>query len=157
MARRKQTSRTTVKDVRAILRLRHARSLSVREVSDRLKVSNSTVSTYPFRAGEAGFAGWPLPAGYAEDAVFERAPVRRTGRRPSDSRERDRVAWPSSIASSGPCSRTSMTGRCAILARIRLEIFEAIERCRSLPVPQPWQADSGDPPVHSPLTTVREC
>ncbi len=48
MPRRKQTRRTTVQDVRAILRLSYAQGLSVREVSDRLKVGKSTVSTYLF-------------------------------------------------------------------------------------------------------------
>lgn len=45
MPRRKQTERTTVKDVRAILRLTYAQGLSAREVAERLKVSKTTVST----------------------------------------------------------------------------------------------------------------
>jgi len=89
MPRRKQTRRTTVKDVRAILRLTCAQGLSVREVADRLKVSKTTVSTYLFRAREAGLAVWPLPADFEDDAVLERALFRRMGRPPRDSREPD--------------------------------------------------------------------
>ena len=81
MPRRKQTRRTTVKDVRAILRLSHAQGLSVREVADRLKVSKTTVSTYLFRAREAGLAVWPLPAAFEDDAVLERRLFRRMGAR----------------------------------------------------------------------------
>lgn len=61
MPRRKQTRQTTVKDIRAILRLTHEQGLSVREVSERLKISKTTVSTYLLRAREAGLSGWPLP------------------------------------------------------------------------------------------------
>ena len=89
MPRRKQTRRTTVKDVRAILRLSYEQGLSVREVSDRLNVSKSTVSTDLFRAREIGHTGWPLPAGYEEDAVLERALFRRMGRPPRDLNEPD--------------------------------------------------------------------
>ncbi len=89
MPRRKQTRRTTVKDVRAILRLTCAQGLSVREVADRLKVSKTTVSTYLFRAREVELAVWPLPAGFADDAALERALFRRMGRPPRDSREPD--------------------------------------------------------------------
>ena len=96
MPRRKQTRRTTVKDVRAILRLTCAQGLSVREVADRLKVSKTrlkvsktTVSTYLFRAREAGLAIWPLPADFEDDVVLERALFRRMGRPPRDSREPD--------------------------------------------------------------------
>ena len=89
MPRRKQTRRTTVKDVRAILRLSCAQGLSVREVADRLKVSKTTVSTYLFRASEAGLAVWPLPADFEDDAVLERALFHRMGRPPRDSREPD--------------------------------------------------------------------
>ena len=89
MPRRKQTRRTTVKDVRAILRLTCAQGLSVREVADRLKVSKTTVSTYLFRAREAGLAMWPLPADFEDDVVLERALFRRMGRPPRDSREPD--------------------------------------------------------------------
>ena len=89
MPKRKQTRRTTVKDVRAILRLSYAQGMSVREVSDRLKVSKSTVSTYLFRAREAGLVTWPLAAGYDQDAVLERALFRRMGRPPRDLSEPD--------------------------------------------------------------------
>lgn len=44
-----------------MLRLTHEQGLSVREVSERLKISKTTVSTYLLRAREAGLSGWPLP------------------------------------------------------------------------------------------------
>lgn len=40
-----------VRDIQAILRLTHEQGLSVREVSERLKISKTTVSTYLLRAG----------------------------------------------------------------------------------------------------------
>lgn len=43
----------------AILRLTHEQGLSVREVSERLKISKTTVSTYLLRAREAGLSCWP--------------------------------------------------------------------------------------------------
>jgi transposase len=89
MPRRKQTRRTTVKDIRTILRLTCAQGLSVREVADRLKVSKTTVSTYLFRAREAGLAVWPLPAAFEDDAVLERRLFHRMGRPPRDSSEPD--------------------------------------------------------------------
>ena len=45
MPGRKRTKRTTVKDVRAILRLSHVQGLSMREVAARLKLSRETIST----------------------------------------------------------------------------------------------------------------
>ncbi|TWI16821.1 sigma-70-like protein, partial [Mesorhizobium tianshanense] len=54
MPRRKQARRTSVRDIQAILRLTHEQGLSVREVSERLKISKTTVSTYLLRAREAG-------------------------------------------------------------------------------------------------------
>ncbi len=95
MPRRKQTERTTVKDVRAILRLTYAQGLSAREVAERLKVSKTTVSTYLFRAREAGLAVWPLPAEHEEDAVLERALFHRMGRPPRDTHE---PHWPTVAA-----------------------------------------------------------
>lgn len=53
MPRRKQTRQTTVKGIRAILRLTHEQRLSVREESERLKISKTTVSTYLLKAGPA--------------------------------------------------------------------------------------------------------
>ncbi len=88
---RKRTERTTVRDVRSILRLTFAQGLSVREVSERLKLSKTTVATYLLRAREAGLAGWPLPPDYEEDVALERALFRRMGRPPRDEREPD---WP---------------------------------------------------------------
>lgn len=61
MPRRKQARRTSVRDIQAMLRLTHEQGLSVREVSERLKISKTTVSTYLLRAREAGLSGWPLP------------------------------------------------------------------------------------------------
>jgi transposase len=91
MPGRKQTERTTVQDVRAMLRLSFAQGLSVREVSQRLKISKTTVAIYLLRAREVGLAGWPLPPGYEEDAELEQALFRRMGRPPRDEREPD---WP---------------------------------------------------------------
>lgn len=61
MPRRKQARRTTVKDLRSILRLTHEQGLSVRAVSERLKISKTSVPTYLLRAREAGISDWPLP------------------------------------------------------------------------------------------------
>lgn len=89
MPRRKQTRQTTVKDIRAILRLPHEHGLSVRAVSERLKISKTTVSTYLLRASEAGLSRWPLPPGYDDDAALERLLFRRMGRPPQDLSEPD--------------------------------------------------------------------
>lgn len=91
MPRRKQARRTDVKDMRSILRLTYDQGLSVRAVSDRLKLSKTTVSTYLLRAREAGLASWPLPSEYDGDAAIERAVFRRVGRPPQDLSEPD---WP---------------------------------------------------------------
>ena len=61
MPRRKQAKRTTVKDLRSILRLTYEQGLSVRAISERLQISKTSVSTYLLRAREAGVT-WPLPA-----------------------------------------------------------------------------------------------
>ncbi|MEZ0015772.1 DNA-directed RNA polymerase specialized sigma24 family protein [Sinorhizobium fredii] len=54
MPRRKQARRTTVRDIRTILRLTHEEGLSVREIAERLKIGKSSVSSiHPSRA--AGF------------------------------------------------------------------------------------------------------
>ncbi|WP_156915384.1 helix-turn-helix domain-containing protein, partial [Rhizobium sullae] len=45
MARRKQARLTSVKDIRSILRLTHEQGLSVRAISERLKISKTTIST----------------------------------------------------------------------------------------------------------------
>jgi hypothetical protein len=89
MPRRKQTRQTTVKDIRAILRLTHDQGLSVREVSERLKISKTTVSTYLLRAREAGLSGWPLPPDHDNDAVLGRLLFHRMGRPPQDLSEPD--------------------------------------------------------------------
>lgn len=61
MPKPKQARRTDVKDMRSVLRLTYEQGLSVRTISDRLKLSKTTVSTYLLRAREAGLTGWPLP------------------------------------------------------------------------------------------------
>jgi len=91
MPRRKQARRTNVKDMRSILRLTYDQGQSVRAVSERLKLSKTTVSTYVLRAREAGLASWPLPPGYEDDAALERLLFRRVGRPPQDLTEPD---WP---------------------------------------------------------------
>lgn len=88
MPRRKQARRTTVRDIRTILRLTHEQGLSVREVSERLKISKTTVSTYVLRAREAGLK-WPLPLIHDNDAALERLLFGRAGRPPRDQREPD--------------------------------------------------------------------
>lgn len=90
MPRRKQTKRTTVKDLRTILRLTHEHGLSVRAVSERLGISKTSVATYLLRAREAAL-GWPLPADCESDTALERALFRRVGRPPRDLSEPD---WP---------------------------------------------------------------
>lgn len=88
MPRRKQAKRTTVRDVRTILRLTHEQGLSVREISERLKIGKTTVSTYLLRAREAGLS-WPLPPPYDDDAALGRLLFGRAGRPPRDQREPD--------------------------------------------------------------------
>lgn len=78
-----------MKDIRSILRLTHESGLSVREVSERLGLSKSTVSTYLLRAREAGLDGWPMPEGCGDDAALERRLFRQMGRPPRDTTEPD--------------------------------------------------------------------
>ena len=78
-----------MKDIRSILRLTHESGLSVREVSERLGLSKSTVSTYLLRAREAGLDGWPMPEGCSDDAALERRLFRQMGRPPRDTTEPD--------------------------------------------------------------------
>ena len=87
MARRKQARLTNVKDIRSILRLTHEQGLSVRAISQRLKISKTTISTYLLRAREAGLSGWPLPPGLDDDAVLQRRLFHRRGRPPQDMQE----------------------------------------------------------------------
>ena len=84
MPRRKQAKRTTLKDFRSILRLTYEQGLSVRAVSERLKISKTTVSTYLFRAREAELICWPVPPSYESDKALERMLFRRLGRPPQD-------------------------------------------------------------------------
>jgi len=80
-----------VKDIESILRLTFGHGLSVRAVSERLKLSKTTVSTYLLRAREVGLAMWPLPAGLDDKQVLERRLFLRRGRPPLDVAEPD---WP---------------------------------------------------------------
>lgn len=89
MPRRKQPRRTDVKDIRSILRLTYESGLSVREVSERLGLSKSTVSTYLLRGREAGLTAWPMPAGHDDDVALERRLFRQMGRPPRDMTEPD--------------------------------------------------------------------
>jgi hypothetical protein len=84
MPRRKQARHTKVKDIRSILRLTFEQGLSTRAVSERLKISKTSISTYLLRAREAGLAAWPLPADLDEDNVLEQRLFRRMGRPPRD-------------------------------------------------------------------------
>ena len=90
MPRRKQAKRTTVKDLRSILRLTYEQGLSVRAISERLQISKTSVATYLLRAREAGLS-WPLPAIYESEPALQRALFRRVGRPPQDLSEPD---WP---------------------------------------------------------------
>lgn len=65
MPRRKQAKRTTVKDLRSILRLTYEQGLSIRAISERLQLSKTSVATYLLRAREAGLS-WPLPPIYGK-------------------------------------------------------------------------------------------
>lgn len=91
MPRRKQARRTSVKDIRSILRLTYEQGLSVREISARLKISKTTISTYLYRAREAGIVCWPLPREADDDAYLERIVFRLMGRPSRDTSEPD---WP---------------------------------------------------------------
>ena len=73
-----------MRDIRSILRLTFEQGFSVRAVSDRLKLSKTTVATYLLRAREAGLACWPLPTGSDDDSVLARALFQRAGRPPRD-------------------------------------------------------------------------
>lgn len=90
MPRRKQARRTTVKDLRSILRLTYEQGLSVRAISERLQISKTSVATYLLRAREAGLS-WPLPPIYESEAGLQRALFRRVGRPPQDLSEPE---WP---------------------------------------------------------------
>lgn len=50
----------------------HEQGLSVRAISERLKISKTTVSTYLLRTREAGLTGRPLPPGLNGNAVLQR-------------------------------------------------------------------------------------
>lgn len=89
MARRKQVRLTDVKDIRSILRLTHEQGLWVRAISERLKISKTTISTYLLRAREAGLTGWPLPPGLDDDGILQRRLFHRRGRPPQDMHEPD--------------------------------------------------------------------
>lgn len=89
MPRRKQARRTSVRDIRTILRLTYEQGLSVREVAERLKIGKTSVSTYLLRAREAGLSSWPLAPAYDDDAALERRLFHRMGRPPQDLREPD--------------------------------------------------------------------
>lgn len=89
MPRRKQARRTSVRDIRTILRLTYEQGLSVREVAERPKIGKTSVSTYLLRAREAGLSSWPLAPAYDDDAALERRLFHRMGRPPQDLREPD--------------------------------------------------------------------
>lgn len=95
MPRQKQARRTTVQDIRSILRLTHEQGLSAREVAARLKLSKTTVATYLNRAREAGLNCWPLPTGRDDDTTLKQVVFQRVGRPSRDLREPD---WPKMAA-----------------------------------------------------------
>jgi len=47
--------------------------LTIRAVSERLKIGKTLVSTYLLRAREAGLAAWPLPPGPDDDELLSNA------------------------------------------------------------------------------------
>lgn len=75
MPRRKQARRTTVKDLRSILRLTYEQGLSVRAISERLQISKTLVATYLLRARKAGLI-WLLPRIHDDAAALRRARFR---------------------------------------------------------------------------------
>lgn len=89
MARRKQAKRITMKDIRSILRLTFEQGLSVREVSERLRIGKTAVSTYLLRAREAGICIWPIPTVYDDDIQLEKLLFKRTGRPARDTQVPD--------------------------------------------------------------------
>lgn len=89
MPRRKQVRRTTVQDIREMLRLTHDQGLSVREVSMRMKLSKTTIATYLHRAREAGLIDWPIPVDLDDDALLQAALFENVGRPPRDHQEPD--------------------------------------------------------------------
>lgn len=89
MPRHKQVRRTTVQDIREILRLTHGLGLSTREVSMRMKLSKTTVATYLHRAREAGLDCWPIPADRDDDTLLRSALFEAVGRPPRDNEEPD--------------------------------------------------------------------
>ena len=80
MPRRKRAKRTTVKDLRSILRLTHEHGLSVRAISERLRISKTSVATYLLRAREAGLSLAAAADLRERCGVYERALFRRVGR-----------------------------------------------------------------------------
>lgn len=89
MPRQKQARRTTVQDIRSILRLTHEDGFSAREVAARLKLSKTAVTTYLNRAREAGLNCWPLPTGRDDDTTLKQVVFQRVGRPSRDLREPD--------------------------------------------------------------------
>ena len=87
MPRRKQAKRTTVKDIRRILRLT-SEGMPVRRIAERLRISKTTVSSYLVRAQAAGLS-WPIAAELDSDTALERALFRRMGRPSRDVSEPD--------------------------------------------------------------------
>jgi hypothetical protein len=60
MPRRKQTKRTTVKDLRTILRLAHEHGLSMRAISERLRPQQDFGCDLSVASARGGLS-WPLP------------------------------------------------------------------------------------------------
>lgn len=89
MPRRKQAKRISMKDIRSILRLTCEQGLSVRDVSERLRIGKTAVSIYLHRARQAGICLWPLPAAYDDDRQLEKLLFKQTGRPPQDTQEPD--------------------------------------------------------------------
>lgn len=89
MPRRKQAKRITMKDIRSILRLTFEQGLSVREVSERLRIGKTAVSTYLHRARQAGICMWPIPVAYDDDRQLEKLLFKQAGRPPQDTQEPD--------------------------------------------------------------------
>ncbi|SEP22347.1 Sigma-70, region 4 [Rhizobium tibeticum] len=89
MPRRKQAKRITMKDIRSILRLTCEQGLSVREVSERLRIGKTAVSTYLHRARQAGICTWPIPAIYDDDSKLEKLLFKQAGRPPEDTQGPD--------------------------------------------------------------------
>jgi transposase len=65
------TRRLSVRQIKEVLRLKHALGLSHREIAQSLHISSSTVSDY-LRLAKAAQVHWPLPEEMTEEALYKK-------------------------------------------------------------------------------------